>query len=300
MSAPPAHEPRISLRARLFASAQCVLPQHPLSRIVLHVTRARAPALKNLLIRSFVRSYQPRMSDAAEPDPLRYGSFNEFFTRALRVGARSVDSASETVVSPVDGAISQIGYLEERELLQAKGRTFGLDALLGGCSAWSERLAGGAYATLYLAPCNYHRIHMPLPGRLQAAWYVPGRLFSVNAASVEAVSGLFARNERVACVFEHAGLPFAMVLIGALFVGSISTVWHGDVTPRRPRRAVELPEPSTQAAATLAKGSEMGRFNMGSTVILLFPRHYVEWSSAFAAGMQVEVGQPLGRLCAAG
>jgi phosphatidylserine decarboxylase len=262
----------------------------------LRLTRIRARVLKNLLIQSFVTSYRPSMSEAAEPDPLRYGSFNEFFTRALKAGARPVDAARERVVSPVDGTISQIGYLAERELLQAKGQMFGLDALLGAHSPWSERFAGGAYATLYLAPYNYHRVHMPLPGRLQAAWYVPGRLFSVNAASVDAVPGLFARNERVACVFEHSDLPFAVVLIGALFVGSISTIWHGDVTPRRPRRAVQLTRPATAPDSLLEKGEEMGRFNMGSTVILLFPRDSIEWSSTLGSGMPVEVGQPLGRV----
>jgi phosphatidylserine decarboxylase len=286
----------VSFGARLFANTQGALPHHALSRIVLRLTRIRTPALKNLLIQSFVHSYQPRMSEAAEPDPLRYGSFNEFFTRALKAGARPVDAARERVVSPVDGTISQIGYLAERELLQAKGQMFGLDALLGAHSPWSERFIGGAYATLYLAPYNYHRVHMPLPGRLQAAWYVPGRLFSVNAASVDAVPGLFARNERVACVFEHSDLPFAVVLIGALFVGSISTIWHGDVTPRRPRRAVQLTRPATAPDSLLEKGEEMGRFNMGSTVILLFPRDSIEWSSTLGSGMPVEVGQPLGRV----
>jgi phosphatidylserine decarboxylase len=292
----PSEGPRLPFGARLFANAQGALPQHALSRIVLRLTRIRARVLKNLLIQSFVTSYRPSMSEAAEPDPLRYGSFNEFFTRALKAGARPIDAARERVVSPVDGTISQIGYLAERELLQAKGQMFGLDALLGAHSSWSERFAGGAYATLYLAPYNYHRVHMPLPGLLQAAWYVPGRLFSVNAASVRAVPGLFARNERVACVFEHSGLPFAVVLIGALFVGSISTIWHGDVTPRRPRRVVQLTRPVTAPDTLLEKGEEMGRFNMGSTVILLFPRDSIEWSSALRPGMPVEVGQPLGRV----
>ena len=295
MNAPPPPAPTTPWSARLFARAQRMLPHHALSRLVLRATRVRTPAFKNWLIRSFVRSYRPVMADAAEPDPLRYGSFNEFFTRALRAGARTIDASGESIVSPVDGTISQIGYLRESELLQAKGRSFGLAALLAGHTEWSERLIGGAYATLYLAPHNYHRIHMPLAGRLQAAWYVPGRLFSVNVASVGAVPGLFARNERVVCAFEHSsGLPFAMVLVGALFVGSIATIWHGDVTPRRPRRAVELSRPG--APTSLAKGAEMGRFNMGSTVILLLPRESVEWSSNWVAGMQIEVGRPLGRL----
>jgi phosphatidylserine decarboxylase len=287
--------PTVPARARLFAEVQHLLPHHALSRVVLHLTRSRVPVLKDFLIGAFVRSFRPRMSDAAEPDPLHYASFNEFFTRALRPDARPIVASSETVISPVDGTISQIGYLDKDEILQAKGQYFGLQALLGGRSAWTERLAGGAFATLYLAPYNYHRIHMPLPGSLRTARYVPGRLFSVNAASVARVPRLFARNERVVLEFELAGLPFAMVLIGALFVGSIATVWHGDVTPRRPRHPLELAVPDAEAAA-LAQGAEVGRFNMGSTVILIFPRHSLEWLSGLAPGAELVVGQPLGHL----
>jgi len=257
--------------ARLFIAWQHLIPQHALSRAVHRLARSRTAPVKNALIRAFVRSYRPRLEEAAQPDPLAYASFNEFFTRALRPGARPIESGSEAVLSPVDGAVSQIGHLDELTLLQAKGRYYRLDALLSPAGLeWAHRLAGGAFATLYLAPYNYHRIHMPVTATLKAAWYVPGRLFSVNTATAEAVTGLFARNERVICAFESdAGVPFAMVLVGALFVGSIATRWHGEVTPCRPRAARVLPVPRE---ARHQQGAEMGRVNMKSTVILLLPR----------------------------
>ncbi|MGH8260874.1 MAG: archaetidylserine decarboxylase, partial [Steroidobacteraceae bacterium] len=223
------------LGARLFIALQHLIPQHMLSRAVHRLARIRATPIKNALIRAFLRGYRPRLDEAAQPDPLAYGSFNDFFTRALRPGARPIEGGADAVSSPVDGTVSQIGYLDDLTLVQAKGRLYRLGALLGSESAdprrgrfaattsaaeWTHRLAGGAYATLYLAPFNYHRIHMPLAGRLKAAWYLPGRLFSVNATTAAAVTGLFARNERVVCAFESDdGLPFALVLVGALFVG---------------------------------------------------------------------------------
>ncbi len=288
-----------ALTAWLFVLLQRLLPQHTLSRGVHALARSRAGPLKNLLIRAFMRGFRPDMGDALQPDPLAYASFNDFFPRALRPGARALGPAAASVLAPVDGTVSQIGYLEERRLIQAKGRSFVLDALLGGRDEWARRLAGGAYATLYLAPYNYHRIHMPVAGTPRAAWYVPGRLFSVNALTAAALSGLFARNERVVCLFESAvpgrpeHVPFAMVLVGALFVGSIATRWHGDVTPRRPRSALELPLP--REAPVLAQGEEMGRFNMGSTVILLFAPGAIEWDRELAPGARIRVGQPLGR-----
>jgi len=180
--------------------------------------------------------------------------------------------------------------------VQAKGHGYTLEALLGGAPTWAGRFAGGAFATLYLAPYNYHRMHMPVAGTLRAAWFVPGRLFSVNAVTAAAVPGLFTRNERVVCVFEEGSLAFAMVLVGALFVGSISTVWHGDITPSKLRRTLELPLDSGRAALRLEKGAEMGRFNMGSTVILLLPPGMAEWLPAIEAGSRVQFGQRLARL----
>ena len=297
MSADGTTGPHISLklRERLFVALQHVIPQHFLSRGVYHLTRSRAPAVKNSLINAFVRGFRPDMSDAVQSDPLSFPSFNEFFTRSLRPGTRPVDPDTGVVASPVDGAISQVGYLEGTQLLQAKGHTYSVEALLADADA-AARFAGGSFATLYLAPFNYHRIHMPLDGRLRAAWYVPGRLFSVNAVTATAVPGLFARNERIVCLFESAGLTFALVLVGALFVGSMTTVWHGEVTPRRPRVRLDLPIDATRSPLQLPKGAEMGRFNMGSTVILILPPRCAKWLVGVRAGATVSVGKPLARL----
>jgi phosphatidylserine decarboxylase len=281
---------------RLFVALQHVLPQHTLSRIVHRLTRTHARGVKDRLISAFVRGFRPRMDDAREPNPLAYGSFNEFFTRELKDGARTVDQDASAVVSPVDGTVSQIGSLEAHRLLQAKNRYYALADLLGGDSDWARRFAGGSFATLYLAPYDYHRIHMPLAGRLAAAWFVPGRLFSVNAVTAASVAGLFARNERVVCCFEGERAPFALVLVGALFVGSMATVWHGDVSPRRPRSVAQLPLDGVAAPLSLPKGAEMGRFNMGSTVILLFPPRAVAWREQLAAGSVVRMGRPIGSL----
>ena len=296
MSVPPAP----SLRDRLFVAMQHALPQHFLSRIVLRLTRIRLRPVKNLLIRSFLRGFTPNMSEASQPNPLQYPSFNAFFTRSLRAGARPIDIDPGVLVSPVDGTVSQIGRLDGSKLLQAKGHDYTLEALLDGAPEWAEGYKGGAFATLYLAPYNYHRIHMPLAGTLRAAWFVPGKLFSVNAVTAAAVPGLFAKNERVVCVFDCVvdGRPrsFAMVLVGALFVGSIATVWHGDVAPRSPHERVDLPLDTSHSPLKLSKGDEMGRFNMGSTVILLLPPDLLDWLPKFASGTRIEVGQMLARL----
>ena len=277
---------------RLFVGMQHLLPQHALTRIVYSLTRNRAPFIKNALISRFVRHFKPDMSEAAQPDPLAFGSFNEFFTRALRADARPIDSNPNALVSPVDGIISQLGPLDGSQLAQAKGLYYTLDSLLDGRHEYAVQFAGGAFATLYLAPFNYHRIHMPFTGTLRAAWHVPGNLFSVNAVTAASVAGLFARNERVVCIFENGPLTFAMILVGALFVGSMETIWHGEITPRRPRRGCDLaPHPTP-----LLRGLEMGRFNMGSTVILLLPRHAAEWLPSIRSGSGIRVGQAMARL----
>jgi phosphatidylserine decarboxylase len=285
-----------TLRRRFFVALQHVLPQHLLTSIVYAVTRSRSPTVKNALIGSFMRGFHPDMSEALEPNPLAYATFNEFFTRALRVDARPVAHDSRTLVSPVDGTVSQLGRVDGKQLFQAKGRQYSLDALLAGPDEWVSRFRGGAFATLYLAPYNYHRIHMPFGGTLQAAWYVPGKLFSVNATTAAAVDNLFARNERVICIFENGPLTFAMVLVGALFVGSMATVWHGEITPRRPRRPATLPVEHVPARQRLEQGEEMGRFNMGSTVILVLPPGTTDWLPELRAGTTIRMGQPLARI----
>jgi phosphatidylserine decarboxylase len=279
-----------------FVALQHLLPQHGISRLVLAATRSRSPAFKNALIRLFVRGFKPDMGDAVEREPTAYPSFNEFFTRALREGTRPVDADPRAVVSPVDGTVSEAGTLTADRLLQAKGHEYSLRALLAGNSAWESTFAGGTFATIYLAPYNYHRIHMALPGELRESFYVPGRLFSVNRTTARLVPGLFSRNERVFCGFDSGGMPWAIILVGALNVGSMATVWHGDVTPRKHREVTALPVTDLLAPTTLAKGAEMARFNMGSTVILLLPPGAAAWEDTLTAGGVLRMGERIGTL----
>jgi phosphatidylserine decarboxylase len=279
------------LRGRLFVCLQYLLPQHGLSRLVLAAARVRTPWFKNWTIGAFLKLYPVDMTEAAESDPYRYRSFNEFFTRALKEGVRSVAREDDAIVSPVDGCISEAGTIDRDRLLQAKGRHYRLTELLA-AQPWASRFEGGSFATIYLAPFNYHRVHMPLRGTLRETVYVPGRLFSVNAATAQHVPGLFARNERVLTLFDTAFGHFALVLVGALNVGSMATVWAGDITPAARRVIAKVPA----AAMTLEKGAELGRFNMGSTVILLFEPNRARWRPEVHSGSAVKLGQSLGVL----
>jgi phosphatidylserine decarboxylase len=279
-----------------FVTLQYVLPHHLISRVVLVATRIRFAPVKNWLIRAFMRGFKPDLGDALEENPFAYASFNAFFTRALKPDARPLAGDSRVLVSPVDGTLSQCGAIETNLLLQAKGHHYSLDALLAGAaSEWSMRFRDGCFATIYLAPYNYHRIHMPTTGTLAAAWYVPGRLFSVNQATAAEVPNLFARNERVVLLFNGECGPFAVIFIGALNVGSMATVWHGDVTPRWSRRSSALPLPAPEIR-TLQRGAELGRFNMGSTVILLFGRDAVSLATDLKPGQAMRLGQQLGHI----
>jgi phosphatidylserine decarboxylase len=286
---------RLGTGARLFVGLQYLLPQHALSRIVRRATRSRWRWLKDTLIRLFMRSYRPDMSDARIPNPLAYESFNAFFTRHLLPGARSFDGEPLHICSPVDGSVSMAGAIEGETLVQAKGRAYTLGELLAGDAELAARYRGGRFATIYLAPCNYHRIHMPLDGALRASWYVPGRLFSVNAATAASVPRLFARNERVICDFDGTHGPFAVVLVGALFVGSMSTVWHGEVGAGRPRRPTPLAA-VTGGARVARRGDALGCFNMGSTVIVLLAPGVGEWQAQLTAGSVLRAGQHIGAL----
>jgi phosphatidylserine decarboxylase len=289
-------DPSASLSTRAFVALQYLLPQHLLSSWVYRLTRSPNRWLKNALIDNFMVNYRPDMSDAEESSPFAYPTFNAFFTRALRAGARPVDTDPAALVSPVDGTISQIGALDGSWLVQAKGIAYTLESLLADQQSEAALFRGGSFATLYLAPYNYHRVHLPAAGTLRAAWYLPGALFSVNAATAASVPGLFARNERIVCLFEQGALQFALVLVGALFVGSMATVWHGEITPRSPRRRATLPLDGSRSPLSLARGAEAGRFNMGSTVILLLPPGRCAWLPALAPGATVRVGEALGRL----
>jgi phosphatidylserine decarboxylase len=280
-----------AIRDRLFVWFQHCLPHHGLSRLTLAATRVRTAWFRNLLIRGFLALFAVDMSDAAETDPYRYGSFNEFFTRALDARARPIAAAAAAIACPVDGRVSECGALEGDSLLQAKGRDYSVTELLAG-QDWAGRFAGGSFATIYLAPFNYHRIHMPVRGRLLDTVYVPGRLFSVNEATARRVPRLFARNERVLTLFESDFGQFAVVLVGALNVGSIATVWAGDITPAARRAIAHIPA----ADIVLDKGAELGRFNMGSTVIVLFQPGRARWRATLAAGSPVRMGESLGQL----
>jgi phosphatidylserine decarboxylase len=270
---------------------QYLIPQHGLSRLVLRATRVRATGFKNALIRGFLSLFSVDMSEALETDPYRYASFNEFFTRALDPKARPIDAGAGEIACPVDGRVSECGTIEGDRLLQAKGRHFTLAELLAD-QPWGSRFAGGSFVTIYLAPFNYHRIHMPVDGRLLDTVFVPGRLFSVNDTTAQRVPRLFARNERVLTLFESEFGAFGLVLVGALNVGSIATVWAGDITPAARRIVTRLPP----TELTLTKGAELGRFNMGSTVILLFEPGRATLRPGLGSGSIVRLGQSIGRL----
>jgi phosphatidylserine decarboxylase len=277
--------------SRLFVWLQYLTPQHALSRLVLRATRIRRQWFKNWLVRGFLKLYTVDMTEAAESDPLRYGCFNEFFTRALRADARPIAPDPQTIACPADGVISEAGSIAGDTLLQAKGRGYTLRELLA-ARPWASRFAGGSFATIYLAPFNYHRVHLPLRGQLKETVYVPGRLFSVNAVTASLVPKLFARNERVLTLFDTDHGEFALILVGALNVGSIATVWSGDITPAAKRVVTVLPPQQI----ALEKGAELGRFNMGSTVIILFQAQRARWHSGVSAGATVRLGQALGTL----
>lgn len=280
------------LAARLFVGLQYRLPQHALSNAMFWLTQRRWPPLVHWVIRLYVRVFRVDLSEAAESDPRAYASFNAFFTRALRSDARSWPTATGAIACPVDGRVSQIGRIDEDRLIQAKGQDYRLSALLGGDLERAASFRGGLFATLYLSPRDYHRIHMPIAGRLTATIQVPGRLFSVNPTTVALVPGLFARNERAICLFETDAGPMAAILVGAIFVGSIETVWAGRLTPPRTRAVSALA--ASANAPSLAQGDELGRFNMGSTVILLFPAGSARWEPSLQSGAAVRCGEIIG------
>ena len=283
----------MSLNDRLAVLPQFLLPKQALTAFAGRVAQWRGGAMTTTIIRWFVGRYGVDMAEAANSNPESYATFNEFFTRALAPGVRPLAPAA--LVCPVDGAISQFGAIAGERIFQAKGHDYTAGALVGGDAALAARLRDGHFATLYLSPKDYHRIHMPCAGRLQRMIHVPGALFSVNPTTARGVPGLFARNERVVCVFEAAdGTPFVLVLVGATIVGSMATVWHGVVNPPRPGSLREWNYAGRDIV--LQQGQEMGRFLLGSTVVLLFPRGPgapLRFNPAWAPGGSVRMGQAM-------
>lgn len=274
------------------------VPARLLSRIVRTLSRCRYTLLKDLLIRSFIWIYDINIEEANQPVPSGYPDFNAFFTRTLRPGSRPVDGEDDALCSPADGSIAQIGSIQGQQLIQAKGLTYTLPQLFGGDEVHGQQFAGGSYATIYLAPYNYHRVHAPLDGVLQEMVYVPGRLLSVNERTTSVMPGLYVGNERLICHFDGASGPFSVVLVGAMNVGSISTAWAGEIVPRPPRETFRRSYPSVQDDVSLNKGDYLGQFNLGSTVILVLGPDQVQWNDEFTAGSTVRVGQCIGRICA--
>ena len=271
---------------------QYLFPKRALTIFAGKIAGARAGILTTRLIRWFVGRYAVNMAEAANPDIGSYQSFNEFFTRSLREGARPIADAN--YVSPVDGAISQIGEIEGDQIFQAKGHHYSTAALLGGDALLAAKFQDGSFATLYLSPRDYHRIHMPCDGRLTRMIYVPGALFSVNPTTARGVPGLFARNERVVCVFESADGPFVLTLVGATIVGSMATAWHGVVNPPRTGEIRQWNYANDDRQVILKKGDEMGRFLLGSTVVMLFKKNQLQFNSAWATGGAIRMGEAMG------
>lgn len=276
-----------------------VLPQYLLPKLLItsfagHVASRQGGRFTTALIRWFVGRYGVNMTEALHPDISSYATFNDFFTRALKPGARPVAAAD--LICPVDGAISQFGAIDQDQVFQAKGHRFSTTALVGGDATLAAHFQHGSFATLYLSPKDYHRIHMPCDGRLTRMIYVPGDLFSVNPTTACGVPGLFARNERVVCVFETTQGPFVLILVGATIVGSMATVWHGVVNPPRTTEVREwrYDDPNITPPITLKQGDEMGRFLLGSTVVMLFPESRaksLQFNPSWAAGGAIQLGQ---------
>ncbi len=271
---------------------QYLFPKRALTIFAGKIAGARAGILTTRLIRWFVGRYAVNMAEAANPDIGSYQSFNEFFTRSLREGARPIADAN--YVSPVDGTISQIGEIVGDQIFQAKGHHYSSVALLGGDTVLAAKFRDGSFATLYLSPKDYHRIHMPCDGRLTRMIYVPGVLFSVNPTTARGVPGLFARNERVVCVFESADGPFVLTLVGATIVGSMATAWHGVVNHPRSGEVREWNYANDDHQVILKKGDEMGRFLLGSTVVMLFKKNQLQFNSAWAPGGAIRMGEAMG------
>lgn len=283
------------MRARLFVFFQWVVPQHIVTAIIFRLARVRTVAIKNFLIRQFVSAFKVNVEEVSTPVPGGFVHFNAFFTRELAEGTRVIDNSPGTIISPADGALSAAGVIEKNMLLQAKGIHYSLEDLLATDLPEASAFHNGRFATIYLAPFDYHRVHTPLAGTLRAARYVPGDLFSVNANTARFVPGLFARNERLVCHFTSDDGPFVVILVGALNVGSISTPWTGEIRPQKRGVVVDYDLSQSSPSTTVATGDLLGWFNMGSTVILLMPDGRGEWSENLVTGKTLRMGEVIGR-----
>ncbi|MEO0443012.1 MAG: archaetidylserine decarboxylase [Pseudomonadota bacterium] len=282
------------MQTAIFILFQYIVPKRLLSRLADKLAECQVPWFKDRLIRWFIRQYQVDMSIASNPDPHSYRHFNDFFTRALATGKRPIAAGENTICCPADGRISQIRRIQQGRIFQAKGQEYSLLELVGADSTVADQFQGGSFATLYLSPKDYHRVHIPLDGTLEQMMHIPGELFSVNDTSAKHVPRLFARNERVLCIFATKAGPMAVIMVGAMIVASIETVWSGLITPQKKqvrtwcyRKAHPL---------KFNKGDEIGRFKLGSTVIVLFGKEMTTWSEQLSAGSTVKMGQAIGNI----
>jgi phosphatidylserine decarboxylase len=282
----------MSFKDTLTTLPQYILPHHFLSRLMSKFTHSEIKPWKNLMINQIIKFYGVNMSEAKEQDINNFTSFNHFFTRELKSAVRPVTNDEDAIACPADGAVSQAGLIEQGKIFQAKGKSFSAVDLLGGDEARAKPFENGNFTTIYLSPKDYHRLHMPVTGTLTEMIHIPGRLFSVNNGTANSVNGLFARNERVACLFDTEFGPMAVILVGAIFVSSIETTWHGVVSP--PTISTVQNWKYTENETVIAKGKEMGRFNMGSTIIVLFAKDNVNWNADLIAGETVQLGEKIG------
>jgi len=281
-----------TVKETLFILLQKIAPQHLISRLVGALAECTQPAIKNQFISWFIAKYNVDMSQANAEDPSSYQNFNAFFTRALKDDARPIDLESD-LVFPADGAISQLGDINEGKIFQAKGRDFSLNAILGGDPKLSDKFENGRFATIYLSPRDYHRVHMPITGKLIETIYVPGDLYSVNQCTAENIDGLFARNERLVVIFETAAGPMAMILVGAMIVAGIETPWSGQVCPIGKALQKQHFCAASKEDIVIEKGEEMGRFKLGSTVVLLFAEDAINWKQHLFPQMPTVLGEAM-------
>jgi phosphatidylserine decarboxylase len=281
------------MKTMLFIFAQYILPQHLLSRLVGKIAASEQPWIKNTFIKHFIKHYDVNMAEAETESYYEFKNFNAFFTRALKADARTIDDNVSAIACPADGEVSQLGTINNGNIFQAKGQHYTAEKLLAD-KALADQFDGGQFATVYLSPKDYHRVHMPIDGTLKSMTYVPGQLFSVNGTTAENVPELFARNERLIALFDTEVGPVAMVLVGAMIVAGIETVWDGQVAP--PPKTPKTVSYDHNEKIVLTKGEEMGRFMLGSTVIMLFPKNTVEFLQDFEAGTGTRMGEQFGLL----